>query len=318
MQDQSLLVASGGGRLDKKRRESVRAAVAASRADNTRTQYRSGWGLWCRWAEENGHQSLPAEPLAVAGYLAERAGRGARVATVQSARASISAAHRFAGLPDPTKHELVQAAMKGLARQHARPQRQAKGLTVADVAACLAVACVPRKLPRGGVETAAVAERRGRVDAALVGLLFQAGLRRSEAAALRWGEVEKTAEGVRVRVVTSKTDQAAGEVDWRFLKGGCARAVLALRPGGEVDPGAKVLGIGAQAVGLRLAALCKAAGLMGNYTGHSGRVGLASELVARGASTTEVQLAGGWKTSRMVARYSAAVAAERGAVAKYL
>ena len=150
MQDQSLPVASGGVQLDEKRRESVRAAVAASRADNTRTQYRSGWGLWCRWAEENGHQSLPAEPLAVAGYLAERAGRGARVATVQSARASISAAHRFAGLPDPTKHELVQAAMKGLARQHARPQRQAKGLTVADVAACLAVACVPRKLPGAG------------------------------------------------------------------------------------------------------------------------------------------------------------------------
>ena len=53
-------------------------------------------------------------------------------------------------------------------------------------------------------------------------------------------------------------------------------------------------------------------------TAHSGRVGLASELTARGASTTEVMLAGNWKTARMVAHYSAGATAERGAVRKYL
>ncbi len=46
--------------------------------------------------------------------------------------------------------------------------------------------------------------------------------------------------------------------------------------------------------------------------------GLASELTARGASTTEVMLAGNWKTARMVAHYSAGATAERGAVARYL
>ena len=40
-------------------------------------------------------------------------------------------------------------------------------------------------------------------------------------------------------------------------------------------------------------------------TGHSGRVGPASKLTARGVSTTETMLAGGWKTARMVAHYSA-------------
>ena len=45
---------------------------------------------------------------------------------------------------------------------------------------------------------------------------------------------------------------------------------------------------------------------------------LASELTARGASTTEVMLAGNWKTARMVAHYSAGATAERGAVRKYL
>lgn len=59
-------------------------------------------------------------------------------------------------------------------------------------------------------------------------------------------------------------------------------------------------------------------GIKAWITAHSGRMGLASELTARGASTTEVMLAGAWKTARMVAHYSAGANAERGAVARYL
>ena len=51
-------------------------------------------------------------------------------------------------------------------------------------------------------------------------------------------------------------------------------------------------------------------------TTHSGRVGLASELTSRGASTPAVMLAGNWKSSRTVAHYSAGATAERGAVAR--
>ena len=70
-------------------------------------------------------------------------------------------------------------------------------------------------------------------------------------------------------------------------------------------------------VGLRFTAAAQAASLESRVTAHSGRVGLASELTSRGASTTDVMLAGNWKTSRMVAHYSAGATAERGAVARY-
>ena len=73
-----------------------------------------------------------------------------------------------------------------------------------------------------------------------------------------------------------------------------------------------------QAVGLRFTAAAVAAGTERRVTAHSGRVGLTSELTSRGASTTDVMLAGNWKTSRMVAHYSAGATAERGAVARYL
>ena len=73
-----------------------------------------------------------------------------------------------------------------------------------------------------------------------------------------------------------------------------------------------------QMVGLRFTAAAAAAGVERRMTAHSGRVGLASELTSRGASTADVMLAGNWKTSRMVAHYSAGATAEHGAVARYL
>ncbi len=72
------------------------------------------------------------------------------------------------------------------------------------------------------------------------------------------------------------------------------------------------------AVGRRLTTAARAAGIEGRRTAHSGRVGLASELVVSGASTADVMLAAGWATARMVAHYAAGVKAERGAVARFL
>ena len=54
----------------------------------------------------------------------------------------------------------------------------------------------------------------------------------------------------------------------------------------------------------------KAAEIEGRITGHSGRVGLATELTIRGASTADTMLAGGWSTSRTVARYAAGAKAQ--------
>ena len=69
-------------------------------------------------------------------------------------------------------------------------------------------------------------------------------------------------------------------------------------------------------VARRLAVLGRVAGLDG-LSGHSGRVGLATDLIRRGASTTSVQDAGGWRDPSMVARYAASVDMEDGAVARY-
>ena len=72
--------------------------------------------------------------------------------------------------------------------------------------------------------------------------------------------------------------------------------------------------LGPHQVNRRVKVLAAALGIEG-VSSHSGR-GLASELVRRGASTTAVQAAGGWRSAAMVARYASAVAVEDGAVAR--
>ena len=151
---------------------------------------------------------------------------------------------------------------------------------------------------------------------------------RSETAALRWGDVQDATDGrgVLVYIRRSKTDQDGTAADVRYLKNGCAVALRQLRDrrtvqrsGLRPEPTDQVLGgLNGQSIARRLTAAARAAGIEARITGHSRRVGLASELTARGASTTETMLAGGWKTARMVAHYPAGAAAEHGAVAKYL
>ena len=152
-------------------------------------------------------------------------------------------------------------------------------------------------------------------------MLFQGGLRRSEVAALRWSDVEAATDGngLLVTVRTSKTNQDGGAVDIRYLKNGAAAALRKLREHRSPDDSDLVFdGLSAQSIGNRFGAAAAAAGIETRLTAHSGRVGLASELTARGASATETMLAGNWKTARMVAHYSAGAAAELGAVKKYL
>ncbi len=170
-----------------------------------------------------------------------------------------------------------------------------------------------------GLERPETAKRRGLVDAAIVALLFHGALRRSEVAALRWADIELTAGGdVVVTVRCSTTNQTGEPPDVRRLVGGCAAALRRLQAAMAPVPTDRVVGLGVDQVNRRFAAACAAAGLEGRRTSHGGRVGLAVELTARGASTPAVQRAGGWKDATMVLRYAASVAARDGAVSRYM
>ena len=290
----------------------TRKLADASISVNTRRAYAGALRRLDAW-----RGTAPVDDASLAVYLGELFEAGRAPATAALAVAAVRFRAKLAGQPAPAG-EATARVLGGFRRTAAdRGRGQAAPLRADGLAAILATADRPRTDGRG-VESPTTAHRRGRLDAVIASLLFMGGLRRSEVAALRWADVTDATDGdgVLVTVRTSKTNQEGDAADVRYLKNGAAKAIRTLRA--AAAPTDRVVGLSPLQIQRRFTAAARAAGIEARVTAHSGRVGLASELTARGASTTEVMLAGNWKTARMVAHYSAGATAERGAVRKYL
>ena len=299
----------------------LRRSLDSSVSDNTKAMYNSAWRSFETWAQGRGALAMPASPPLIAAYLACLAEeRRLSVATVRLHKSALSAVHKAAGHPDPTDNEPVKQIMKGIARAHGRPQKQARPLTAEALAAVKATAGIKRPFGgRGkGLESAERASWRAQVDLALLATLRDGLLRRSEAAALTWSDVEFRDDGAAlVTLRRSKTDQE-NEGVVLYVGQAAAQALLAIRPAPELlDPGASVFRMTTRHIGNRVKAAAEAAGLGEGYTGHSGRVGMAQDLVKSGVELPALMTAGRWKSSKMPARYTERQAADRGAVARY-
>ena len=77
--------------------EAVASSLESVLSDNTRRVYGAQWRLFTDWCDEVGLQSMPADPLTVARYLAVRAGSGATIATLRLVTSAIAKAHQWAG-----------------------------------------------------------------------------------------------------------------------------------------------------------------------------------------------------------------------------
>ena len=288
---------------------------------NTRTMYRSVWTTYEDWTSARAVLGLPASPALIAAYLSQLAEeRQLSVATVRVHKAALVAIHKATGHEDPTDNEGVRRLMQGISRAHGRAQRQAKPLTAEALAAVKATASGRRSLGReaGRQESAQRVSWRGRVDVALLSVLRDGLLRRSEAAALTWGDVELRDNGAGLlQLRRSKTDQESEGVVL-YIGREASAALRAIRPAEQlVDPNTPVFGLSARQIGRRMQAAAKAAGLGDGYAGHSGRVGMAQDLVKSGVELPALMTAGRWKSSKMPARYTERQAADRGAVARY-
>ena len=183
----------------------------------------------------------------------------ASIATLRLATSAIAKGHEWAKQESPCRDPGVRASLKGWGRRLAKPQRQSGALT-ADVLAVIRLTAVqPRKRGRG-FETAEQAAGRARFDLALVAALSDAGLRRSEATSLTWGDVQRWDDGSgRITVIRSKTDaEAQGAVVAITLA--ATQALSAIRPAG-VGGGERVFGLSESQIARRVKVIAKAAGL---------------------------------------------------------
>ena len=288
---------------DREATEAVASALRDAKADNTRRAYASAWRQFQTWAEAGGHPALPATPQAVALYLGRLAATGRSIASVQQARSAISHFHAAAGMQkadNPALHTVVAEAVKGW-RNRAPAPRQADAFTSDALTRVREVLRLPRRGRGGRMESVETAHRRADLDLAIIGVLADGGLRRSEAAALTWGDVELWDDGTGRITIQKGKDQA--EPQTVAVTAATARALGEIWPG-EPDSAASVFGLTGEALANRVRAVARAAGLGDGFSGHSGRIGMARRMVASRAPNAAVQRQGRWKHGDMDARYT--------------
>lgn len=304
----------GLSRLDADR---VTSARRASRAANTVAAYGVQWGRFVSWCAERGVEPAPAAPETAAAYLTEM-GATRRISTVKVAASAIAAFHRAAGLPVPTADPVVAEAIAGIARRQAadprRAPKQAPAFTHEDAVAMMDAAGRPRRSGRG-VESARAAAERGRLDRVILALAYCAMLRRSEIAALAWGDVDDRGAGlIRVRVRRSKRNPDGAKEDLRAVVGPFARALREHRAAaGAVWRADRVVPLSDHQIARRIAAAGRAAGIDG-LTGHSPRRAMATELARRRIDSVAIARAGGWNSVESVKRYTNEAELEHGAI----
>ena len=238
-------------------------AEALSWSPNTRRAYVASWKDFTSWCLENRCAGLPATPSDVGLYLEHLLQvEGRALGTARLRLAAIAAAHRLSKHPDPTSNPLVKATMKRLTREHGNPGQQAKGLTTG----------IQRVHPgmRRRKESEAQAAKRALVDLALLEVMRGGLFRRSEAAALRWNDLEFHEDGSgRLHVAGSKAGQTdEGKV--RCLGPAAVEALLAIRPEeAAINPARTVFGLSAGQICRRIKAATKMTGLGEGFSAQS-------------------------------------------------
>ena len=306
----------GSDRLTEHDRAHLASVLGHEVSENTRKNYNSQWGRFTGWARERDIRALPADPLQVAAYLAERMERhGHKPATLQTAAAAIRFVHRAEGLPDPCESAEVKNTLRSARRKAGMEQRQAEGLTDEALDAIVSTACLPRRWRGGRTESPGAAERRGVLDIAIIRVMRDALLRVSEAAELLWEDIQEEEDGTgRLLIRRSKTDRE-GEGAVAFLSVPTMDSLRAIHAGAPDD--GKVFGLSAGGIGRRIGQAAYAAGLGEGFSGHSPRVGMARDLARTGTALTRLMTAGRWRSPRMPALYTRNETVARGAVAHY-
>ncbi len=193
--------------LTDEQRRRVADVLESAQSENTRKNYASQFGKFRTWCEQEGYSWLPALPEVLAAYAVELAVDGKSMSTVRLAIAAIVDAHRRVGLDSPVTAG-VSETLRGLSRQLGVSQKQARPLDADALAAIRATALSPRISRGGSLESEETALMRGRLDIALASVMSDAGLRISEAAALKWRDVTDAEDGAGlVYIERSKTDQ---------------------------------------------------------------------------------------------------------------
>ena len=302
-----------------------------SKADGTKDLYLKHWDYFLRWFgrlrkeipelgedhfRELGLSEVHTQHIRL--YLKQnRANRHRSVSWLCCAVAAIRAALEFEHLDHQVDWEVVGEDLRKFRRQDRTQPKGADGITREIFE--MIEAAAPR--PMDG-EWPDQTRRRAAFDLALIALMRDCLLRRSEAAAATWGHIKVERKPGHVygvlTIPNSKTDRFGnGEVAYIHVSTLARLQEMAVACGKNPnDPKQPVFGISPGQMARRIKKACAHAGLMGKFSGHSPRVGMAIDLASFDTPLVGVMQSGRWRIPSTVMRYIKSMAAGDSAVAR--
>ena len=307
-----------------------------SKADGTQDVYGKHWRYFGRWygrlrvkAPELGADHVrplkwsELETDHVRVYLKmNRANRHRSVSWLCCAVAAIRGALEFESLEHQVDWELVGSDLRKYRRKDRTVPKGVDGITRELFEMIEASALRPMD-----GEWPALTRRRAAFDLALIALMRDCLLRRSEAAAVTWGHIKiERKPGHVYGVLTiphSKVDQYGnGEVAYIDISTLARLQEMAVACGKDITKkNEPVFGKGSKGMtpvhmARRIKKACKHAGLMGKFSGHSPRVGMAIDLATYNTPLVGIMQSGRWRIPATVMRYIRSIAVGDGAVAR--
>jgi site-specific recombinase XerD len=283
--------------------DAIRAFAENEKAASTRRAYRADFAAFSGWCWERGLCPLPADSQVVAWHISAIASAALSVSSIGRRLAGIAYAHKLAKEANPTTAEEVKVVLAGIRRTIGTAPKRKQAAT-ADRVRVMLDACPNTML---GVR-----------DRALLALGFAGAFRRSELVALQVDDLTEVADGFRVLIRRSKTDQTGEGHEIVIPRGLKIRPVEAVQtwlqaaavPDGilfrAVHRGGHVRawGLRGHDVALIVKRYAEAAGLDPvEFSGHSLRAGFATSAAETGASILKIMETTRHKSVDVLAAY---------------
>ena len=266
-----------------------------SKAQNTLRAYQADFKDFSSFCVKNGFNSLPTEPKIIALYLTHLSSFS-KFSTLKRRIASIKVVHRLKGHYIDTKHPIITENIMGIKRKLGVKQTSKKPILINDLKKIINVIDEDKN------------EFKKYLNKALILIGFAGGFRRSELVSIEYEDIDFVAEGVKITVTKSKTDQTGigltKAIPYFENKTFCP--VISLKKWIEysnINIG-KIFKVSDKTVALTIKKYALMAGLDNSkYAGHSLRSGFATSTAEIGADERSIMAMTGHKTTQMVRRY---------------
>ena len=283
--------------------------LQSSKANNTIRAYKSDFNDFALFCTQNGFKSLPSEPKVVSLYLTHLSTKNAKMSTLRRRLVSIGVIHKLKGHYLDTKHPSIIENVMGIKRRKGSIQKAKKPLLINNLKHIINI-----------IDKVNNEEIKKSRDRSIILIGFSGGFRRNEIVSLDYDDLEFVAEGLKINLKRSKTDQfGEGSVKGLpYFDNPQYCPVVSIQKWIEISKitsgpmfrrfikGSKLSEnrLTDQTVALIIKKYLKLAGIDStNYSGHSLRSGFATSAAEAGAEERTIMAMTGHKSTEMVRRY---------------